>query len=180
LTLQGIRILVIDPSLRSTGFYRSDTNSGGTIDTRKLSHDGALVAIGAAVRGLLADTKADLLLLEDYSYSANSRATTALGEVRGVITFVCKEESDRPIVTVPVQTWKSKTIGRIKKGSALEKLEYMKQAQLLCRRSFESIDEADAFMIFRAADYICTYEPKHKLAEKISIALEAISQGQLI
>ncbi|MCP4230261.1 MAG: crossover junction endodeoxyribonuclease RuvC [bacterium] len=173
MTFEEIRTLVLDPSLRRTGFYRSDTNSGGVIDTRKPSHNEALYIIGQRTAELITDCSPDLLLIEDYSYSTSTRSTTALGEVRGVITYVAREFGGVPIVTIPVQTWKAKTIGRIKKQTALEKREYLEQAKLLCRRSFADIDEADAFMIYRAAAYLCTHEPKHKVSKRITAAIDA-------
>lgn len=176
MNLHELRVLSLDMSLRSTGYYLSDADEWGTIQNpAKTPHNDCLVKIGDNIRDLV--ERAELVLLEDYVPSSGGhKATHSAGELRGVVVYAISGRV--PIVLVHNMTWKYQTpLARVKKQSAAEKRTYIQSATLFSGRTFETTDEADACMMYFATLKLLETKPKHKVCEQIRAAM---SQRALI
>ena len=164
------RVICIDPSLRSTGVYTSDDLSF-CIKT-KGEHSSSLLFIHEVLNEHLSSTMYDLAVVEDYAYNVkNSSSITALGEVRGVVLMTLNAWSI-PIVDMNIQIWKSLTLGINKK----DKKHYLEWVKRLYNKVFETTDEADAYMMYKALCLIMSGKALTKgakgLLEKIDLKLE--------
>jgi len=164
MNLDGLRVISVDPSLRSTGLYCNWKDSSETISCKSASHVGALFHLGNVLSSRCIG--ADAMLVEDYAYgkAGMSKSLTSMGEVRGVITYIAKKENVS-IFPVPIQTWKSRVPKLPRKVNTKSGLmEYARCASEAYHRPFATPDEADAFMMFDAVRTLLQVEPTHKLS----------------
>lgn len=92
-----MRILGVDPSLRSTGYAVVEGNRKkqkvlefGLIKTRSSeSLEDSLKFIAASVEEVVLNHKPDILAIENIFTARNNRVALQLGHVRGVIIQVC-------------------------------------------------------------------------------------------
>jgi len=95
---KGMRVLGIDPSLRSTGYAvlegdRKHQNvlEFGLIKTRTGEPlEVSLTHIADSVENILVKHKPDILAIEDIYTAKNIRVALHLGHVRGVIIVICR------------------------------------------------------------------------------------------
>ncbi len=88
-----MKILGIDPSLRSTGFGLIEANGSqltlichGHIQNRpKVLPSRCLVRIGDALAGLIHEHNPDVMAVEGLVYVQNTKIALTLGQVRGVV-----------------------------------------------------------------------------------------------
>jgi crossover junction endodeoxyribonuclease RuvC len=93
-----MRVLGVDPSLRSTGYavLEGDRRSQkvleyGLIKTSKddpLEH--SLARIAGSIEGIVKEHSPDCLAIENIFVARNSRVALQLGHVRGVVILVCQ------------------------------------------------------------------------------------------
>jgi len=92
-----MRILGVDPSLRSTGYAivegdrkKQKVIEFGTIKTRSSqSLEDSLKHIAAAIEKVVLEHEPDGLAIENIFTARNSRVALQLGHVRGVVIMVC-------------------------------------------------------------------------------------------
>lgn len=178
MNFENVRVLSVDPSLRSTGYYRSDSDEWGTIKIKpKVSRVEAIRILGSEMTKIVDDARPDILLVEGYTpNSKGSQSTHSMGEARGAV--FCASPGV-PIVEVPIPTWKSQTIGmHRKKGNKAQTEIYLAYAGRECgRRVFGTTDEADACMIYHAVGRLLIGKPSHKV---VVAFLDALKQTSLI
>lgn len=178
-----MRIIAIDPSLRSTGIY--DLNKGvGTIICwsikKKIDKNDALARILENANALFMEG-ADYLIIEDYAYSRAGRSgsVTALAEVCGVLKATARLY-DIFVVEIPSTTWKAvvgfKTMG---KGTKAKDLAYCEKVKELFEKEFISSDTADAYMLFLAFKKIVQVKGRRtagamKIYEKIKDRVQGL------
>lgn len=142
-----LNIVSIDPSLRSTGIYYSKY---GKTDT--------LVGVGERYEVLANQmqtwlatfcTDVDLVLVEDYAFSRNSRSVTALAEVGGIIRATATFHRV-PVIEVPSSFWKKRSgFGESrKKNTKAEKQSYVEYGKSIYNLPYLNPDEVDATMIY--------------------------------
>jgi crossover junction endodeoxyribonuclease RuvC len=90
-----MRILGIDPSLRSTGFGVIESR-GNQLSVLYYDHLKNLVRIGDVMMKLIADHQPEAVAIEGLVYVQNTRIAFTLGQVRGVI-IAAAAKHDLPI-----------------------------------------------------------------------------------
>ncbi|MCX7886059.1 MAG: crossover junction endodeoxyribonuclease RuvC [Verrucomicrobiae bacterium] len=88
-----MKILGVDPSLRSTGYGVVETHGsqmkaivcGEIKNPSDLSHSQCLLRIGDSIGRLLTEHRPDAMAVEGLVYVQNTRIAFTLGQVRGVI-----------------------------------------------------------------------------------------------
>jgi len=147
-----VRILGIDPGSLRLGYgvvdRRGKAQLGyvecGVISApARLSRAERLTAIGRGLRELVDELKPDEVAMEQAFYGKNAQSTLALGEARGVVTFIV---SDRglPVAGYAPALVKRSIVGH---GAATkQQVGYLVRALLALRRVPEP-DAADALAI---------------------------------
>ncbi len=167
MNLSKKHVLSIDLSLKSTGIYDNYIDDVEIYEVAESDVSSRLFLIGDFFRELFNDVIPDLILLEDYAFSRHSQSVTGLAEAHGVIYYVAKRAAV-PVITVPINTWKSLTIGaRTKKRTKAEKEAYRLQAERFCGIEFLTTDDADACMMYRAVAILCETRPDHRITKEI-------------
>ena len=143
-----LNILCIDPSLRSTGVLKLKEGKITTyVIKRKEERVEALGWFLKHFAYVAKETTWDLVLIESYSFGSYSSAVTVQAEIGGIIRGIFSGYKV-PIIEMPIQTWKAITGIRMKKGTLLEKSDYLNKVQEVVGYRFETTDEADAFLMF--------------------------------
>ena len=148
-----MNIISIDPSKKRTGIItRIDKKimSMSIEHTKKQTQSEALVNIFNKFQTVLNDTKFDMGLIEGY-WLVNPRGMTHEPEIVGVIKLVFALH-EVPLIVIPIQTWKS-IIG-IKIDKKKKPGEYFAAIKKKYGKEFSVVDEADAFLIYKVAEYI--------------------------
>jgi len=151
-----MKIIALDPSLRSFGFYSvvDGIESSGVKRIPDSFH--RLDALGRLLSWLshVSAEPWDLCIVEDYAFSGgrdrgqNSRAVTIMAEVGGVARalFMARKV---PVLEVPIGVWKAVTGIRLKKGTAAHKSDYLNACSSLYGKRFDTTDEVDAFLLYQ-------------------------------
>ena len=146
-----MRILAIDPSLRSTGFAVLE-NSGnqrralvyGTIkNPRELLPSGCLVAIHERVIELIGEHRPECAIFESVIYVQSYRTAITLGSARGAALLAAAERG-LPIYEYAPRRVKQSVVGR--GGAAKGQVGFMVRA-LLGLTETPAEDAADALAI---------------------------------
>jgi len=147
-----VRILGIDPGSLRLGYGVVDrigktrlgyVECGVIIAPPRLSRAGRLTAIGRGLRELVDELKPDEVAMEQAFYGKNVQSTLALGEARGMVTFIV---SDRglPLSGYAPAAVKRSIVGH--GGATKHQIGYLVRALLALRRVPEP-DAADALAI---------------------------------
>ena len=147
-----VRILGVDPGSLRLGYGVVDrvgkaqlgyVECGVITAPARLSRAERLTAIGRGLRDLVDELRPDEVAMEQAFYGKNVQSTLALGEARGVVTFIV---SDRglPLVGYAPAMVKRSIVGH---GAATkQQIGYLVRALLALRRVPEP-DAADALAI---------------------------------
>lgn len=145
-------MLSIDYSLRSTGcFYYSMKEEGSfCINFRQqIPAHKCVRNIHERIESFISDKKIELVLIEDYRYNVSgTKSITRMAEVKGAILSAI-DWPDVSVINIPIATWKSISA---KGWSELKdnKQEYLKKIKEVYGRVFDTVDEADAFLMYVA------------------------------
>jgi hypothetical protein len=155
-----VNIISIDPSVRSTGVYwRYHGDELWTTLGFKASAEKSVIL--ATVVNRLSEIidhhgKFEFGIIEDYAYlrQGSQKGMLSRAEIQGAILFTLARFGVKEVV-MPIQTWKSLTLG-IKCGKATKdgKEYYISQVFKRYGRFFDSTDTADAFLMAEAFDMI--------------------------
>ena len=158
-----MKILFVDPSLRSTGIFawNGDKHVSETFTT-KSDHLEALGDIAIWFNSLAENF--DALVIEDYAFSRASQSVSKNGEVGGIIRGAFSSRG-KPIVEVGISTWKSIVGIRLKKTTANEKAKYIETVADKYGLKLQSTDACDAYLLYVACKAIL--EKKTKDTESI-------------
>lgn len=158
-------IITIDPSKICTGYYINTTDETGVIKNKtKTGNEDVLINIYYRMEDIVEQRNFDLAVIEGYSFNpVNPVAASVLMEIGGVIKLVFADHNI-PVISIPPQSWRSKTIGKIKKSS---KGKYIQAVKEKYGREFETTDEADAYMIYMALAEIAKKTKYLKPYEKV-------------
>lgn len=140
----------VDPGIRSTGLFlfrdgkgraqsilRADAGSWGhLVDLR-----GRLLRYAKGI---------DVAFVEGYPYGLPAGQAAYAIEAGGVAREVCAELG-LPLVVVEIATWKALTIGNLPKSSKAQRELYLDTVETKYGRQFDTVDQADAYLIYRAA-----------------------------
>jgi len=173
-----MRIVAVDPSLRSSGIYirTDDERHGFRICPKKCSADRALAEISFKMNKLLIRFYPfDLALIEAYPPGIKShRNAIALQWVYGVIRSTIAT-FDIPIVSFYPSTWQSITGIRMPKGTKAKTKAYVEEVLIRYGAKFESTDVCDAYLIYRAARALIAgpgkTDAQNKLRDELLAAL---------
>lgn len=147
-----MKILFVDPSLRSTGiFARSEDNHASDTFTTKADHLEALGDIWIWANSLAENM--DALVIEDYAFSRASQSVSKNGEVGGIIRGAFSSRG-KPVVEVGISTWKSIVGIRLKKTTANEKARYIETVADKYGLKLRSTDACDAYLLYVACKAI--------------------------
>lgn len=147
-----MNVISIDPSKYSTGIFTKidgQENSFVILNKKGCSQEEALKNIYQVFTSILKKEKYHFGLIEGYGFnfkSKNIRSVIPMSEVGGVIKLIFAQ-AEIPLITVPVQTWRTLTIGRINKKS---KDNYLAAISIKYGCNFSTTDESDAFLIYQA------------------------------
>jgi len=148
-------MISIDPGKYRTGiFYKSTTlEKSFCIKNRKpLADEYALVNIHDMLNVMVNELYADgeeinFAIIEGYGVNLKKRNSMLfMGEVIGVIRLTLTLH-DIPIITMPIQTWKHYC--RIESKKSLIR-KYLDEVYQKFNMEFDTTDEADAYMMYRA------------------------------
>jgi hypothetical protein len=151
-----VNVISVDPGITSTGIFVYRNGGGFSVCVRKpegtVKYD-HLAAIYRAVlfhaRGGGRTGEMDLALVEDYAYSKKASITAASIEAGGIVRAALAE-AGVPIVVIAIPTWKSLTIGHMPKDTRGQQHAYCKAVLDKYGHGFVTVDEADAYLIYRA------------------------------
>lgn len=176
-----MNVISIDPGIACTGFYVFLDGRGYHAAARRpkgRDNYAQLVAIREAV--LLHGRWCDFALVEDYPYGAEASVAASAIEAGGVVRAALAELG-LPVIVIAIPTWKSLTIGHKPKGTVPEKAAYLDAVEQLYGVRPAGTDEADAFLIYRAALRIWQEGPSElseaqvKIKESIAAIRNAVA-----
>lgn len=152
--------IAIDPSKSSTGIFCKVNN----VETSRLiktkpgcSQGETLPYIYKKMCEIVSANQFDLGFIEMGTITVNPIGAVSLFEVSGVIRLACAQHNI-PMITVPIPTWKSLTIGvRTDKKNKTRYLSLVKQKYGI---EFKTTDQADAYMIYCAIKEISQHAGK--------------------
>lgn len=162
-----MKIATFDPSLTETGYARANGDRRETgIITTKLRGMERLQFIRDRVLELAA--RAEVVVLEGYSYASKGRAVLSLGELGGVLRLALWE-ADIPVVEIPPATLKQYLTGKgnskkeVMLAAAIRRLDY----------PGSNNNEADAYALLHAGldayglGWVKLPEAQRKALEKV-------------
>ena len=151
-----MNIISIDFAKYSTGIYTKVEGQESCFiiaNKKKCSDQEALLNLYTAFTGILQNVRYNFGLIEGYGFNPiNKQSMIIMSEIGGVIKLAFAY-AEVPLITMPIQTWKMLTIGRIEKHG--NETVYLDAIKSKYERSFANIDIADAFLIYQAAKVIC-------------------------
>jgi len=173
-----MNVISIDFAKYKTGVF---TRIGGKEKTftitmpRNSSQEDVLHILYGTFEAILDEDHFHFGLIEGYGFNPeNKRSMVPMCEIAGVIKLAFIH-AGVPIITMPIQTWKKLTIGRIDKKKVAA---YLRAVKVKYNREFSNTDEADAFLIYQAAKKICKMtKGLTSTMEKIKARLEQIIEG---
>lgn len=152
-----MNIISVDPSMRSTGVYcRVDGREYSYLfkNPARMTREEVLESTYKAFNALLCSARYMFGLIEGYAYdTSNRRGLYSSVEMVGVIKL-CFANYGVPLITIEIPTWKSMTIGHMKKNKKSQKLLYVETVAKKYGKRFGTTDEADAYLIYRAVKEI--------------------------
>lgn len=166
-----MNIIAVDPSLRSTGvFFVKDGNVDAYVIRMKLEKNQVLAFL--LRHFLLKANEFDLLIIEEYAFSAKGAQASIQGEVGGIIR-ACFSAKNKKIVEVPIASWHSFTKIKVKKGGGKDwEVDYCNEVASKFKVRLQTADEADAFLLFATVRACVRGKFLTPGASKIRIACE--------
>lgn len=162
----------VDPSLKSTGIYYSKLNKCFSLDSKESNRFKQLENILIYFKDCFLNQ--EILLIEDYAFSRNSRSVTIMAEVGGIIR-ACAAVNNLKIFEIPSTFWKKHScFGKTrKKVSKAEKKDYIQYSSFITGLSYKNPDEADAHLIYTS---VCKalYNYENGLISQVPTCLEKI------
>lgn len=142
-----MNIIAVDPSLRSTGvFFVKDGEVDAYVIRMKSPKNEVLAFL--LRHFLLKANEFDLLIIEDYAFSAKGEQASIQGEVGGIIR-ACFQAKQKKIIEVPISSWHSYTKIKVKKGGGRNwEGDYCNEVASKFKVRLQTADEADAFLLF--------------------------------
>jgi Holliday junction resolvasome RuvABC endonuclease subunit len=147
-------IVAVDLSLTSTGFARTEFPAKGNFDFRTFKTtpadgktvDRALIIAKQIMKHSNKDR--DFFFVEDYAYAVGRNKNTIsklafLGELNGVVKLVLQQWSSKPVIPIPIGTWKKFLSGNGNLPKDEFKLAVFKKFNVDCKTN----DEAAAIAI---------------------------------
>lgn len=175
-TARDLRIISIDPSLRSSGVFICDKGECRAYSIQRKEE--RLSVLGRYVRHFAkeANSKYDLCIIEGYSMGSHSSSVTVQAEAGGVIR-ACFAANGTPIIEITPMTWKSIT-GlsklKLKKNSVQEKRDYLNHCLETYGFTFDTTDECDAFYMFWSVIQASRGNTKNGVGSAIRSRLEEL------
>lgn len=152
-----MNIISIDPSKIRTGVFTIIDEKESSLlleNKRNIPQEEALICIYNFFNYILNNNHFDIGLIEGYGFNPkNRKSIIPMCEIGGVIKLIFNNALI-PLITIPVMTWKTLTIGKYKIDKRKNPDEYLRMIEFKYEKSFESIDEADAFLIYISAKEI--------------------------
>lgn len=144
-----MKIISIDPSLRSLGIFFSEDGEYNSNVIQRTEKDRIEVLKRMTLKfAREAALGWDLLLIEAYAFGAgNSRSITTMAEIGGLIRGLFSARGV-PIIEVPIGVWKSVTGISLKKGTAMANSDYINEVAKKYKIRFKTVDEVDAYLIY--------------------------------
>lgn len=174
---EELNIIVIDPSLRSSGVL---TCKQGNINTFAIQRkDERLQVLGYFTKyfvKLVKETSWDLCVIENYSFGSQSSSVSVQSEIGGIIRG-CFAAVNVPIIEIAPASWKAITgFGKLKlkKNSVAEKREYINKCIELFGIECDTTDEVDAFLMFKTIQMISRGQFKKGTGSNIRYELERL------
>ena len=154
-----MNLISFDPSLRKIGIYIQigDKNKSKRYEYHsRIPRLEVLVKIyrdmATLINQLNGKYNIDVGIVEGYAFSKNSQSITPQAEVGGIVRALLGN-CEIPVIEVAPLTWKSVMLGsknvRLKKGTKEQQRIYLATVRRIHKISFDSTDEADAWMMAR-------------------------------
>lgn len=148
-----MQIITFDTGKYSAGVFvfTGEKSASYTIKNKSKIQEEAIFTMVESVSEILCrhfDRREKILaIIEGYGNSPkNKRSVRINAEIVGAVKYLFYLWNAQVLI-MPVQTWKSLTIGRIDKK---DENNYMQVIKNIYGKSFESTDEADAFLFYQA------------------------------
>lgn len=154
-----MRIISLDPSLRSFGIYSVEDGEEFSEVKRIPKEVDRLDALGRLLSWLsnVSAEPWDLCLVENYIFGggakkwngkvADSRSITIMAEIGGIVRGLFRARKV-PVIEVNVEVWKAVTGIRMEKGTIGRTEQYTAAVAKVFGRKFQTTDEADAFLMY--------------------------------
>ena len=175
---EELNIIVIDPSLRSSGVL---TCKHGKIETFAIQRkEERLQVLGYYTKFFVKtvkETQWDLCVIENYAFNKKqSGSVTACAEIGGIIRG-CFSAVNVPIIEMVSSTWKSISgFGKykLKKVSVQDKRDYKNKCIELFGVECDTIDEVDSFLMFKTLQMVSRGQFKEGVGSNIRYELERL------
>lgn len=165
-----MNILAVDPSLRSTGMFFIEDGAFNS-DVIQLKGD-RLEVMGKMLLRFANEAKGfDLLIIEDYAFGGKDRSVTVQAEIGGIIR-ACFAARGKPIIEVPISTWKAHAGIKLPKDGPLWKSNYLNAVAEKFKLRYQTVDEADAFLLYATVRAAAQHKIKGPGAASINLKLE--------
>ena len=146
-----MNVISIDFSKVRTGIFTKIDGRASSLSIEnkaKISNEKALVNVYQAFTVILDNQKYNFGLIEGYAFNfRRPSGISVMAEIAGVIKLSFAERKI-PLITIPVQVWKSLTISNIDKTKNPDL--YFAEIKKKYGMDFVIEDEADAFLIYQA------------------------------
>jgi len=160
-----MNLIAFDPSLRKIGIY---IQIGDKDKSKRYEYHSKIPRLevltkiyrdmAILINQLNSKYNIEIGIVEGYAFSKNSQSITPQAEVGGIVRALLGD-CEIPVIEVAPLTWKAGMLGgknvRLKKATKEEQRIYLATVQRKHNRSFNTTDEADAWMMARLIEKIC-------------------------
>jgi len=177
--MKAMNVLSVDPGQSSSGFYVFDRTGFGWSDRLRIEDTDRptwaenpqywyLVRLRAFVRTVCLKNAPDMAIVEGYPFSMEASRSAHAIETGAIVREALTAENV-PVLVMPIPLWKAAVRLKLpKKGRSNGGDEnYLSEVERHFGRRFGTTDEADAFLMYRAALAIWRGEYASKAATAI-------------
>lgn len=155
-----VDVISVDPGLNQTGVFMVIDKKPISARFERIHQGGRYASLGQLFFWLRQQVEYQrpnlprLAFVEDYPYHMKSSASLTICAEAGGVVRAALGSMGISVVAVNPSTWKRLTIGDRPKDNKDDQANYLAAVHHKYGLTFETVDEADAYLIYRAAQLI--------------------------